>query len=46
MHRKILNISISNNSNTRNEQFSGFEELFDNELQQIEQERLLQQEIK
>jgi hypothetical protein len=46
MHGKMFNIKISNNNNTKMEQFGDFEELFVYEQQRIEQECLLQQEIK
>jgi hypothetical protein len=46
MYGKMFNIKISIKSNINNEQFRDFEEWFDYEQQRIEQERLLQQEIK
>jgi hypothetical protein len=46
MHGKMFSIKISTKSNTNNEQFREFEEWIDYEQQRIEQERLLQQEIK
>jgi hypothetical protein len=46
MQGKMFNIKISTKSNINNELFRHFEELFDYEHQRIEQEHLLQQEIK
>jgi hypothetical protein len=46
MHVKTFNIKISSKSNTNDEQFREFEEWYDYEQQRIEQERLLQKEIK
>jgi hypothetical protein len=46
MQGKTYNIKISTKSITNNEQFRDFEEWYDYEQQKIQQERLLQHEIK
>jgi hypothetical protein len=46
MQGKTYYIKISNNSNTKEKQYSDFDEWFDYESQRVEQERLLLKEIK